>query len=150
MKIITGSRRLVFVFDNFVVKIPKATSWISFLYGVMENLHERYWFCADGIAATTKEAWMAGQRKHLARIYYSDRFGFFVIMEKAEVYQTKNTKFKLAKKLLESEFENTDLRYDIKIGNVGERSDGTVVMVDYGYFASINWCYIGRKILDKR
>lgn len=150
MKIKHGSRRTVFIFKNRVFKIPSIRTWVAFIRGINENLEERYWYSADG------------SRKHnpdrtwdydlpLAEIYWADRFGFVVCMERVDTSfldYNGDIKSELEEKIL-SDMEGIKkwakgLRVydDIKIENVGYRGD-KMVLLDYGYFGGTPDCYIG-------
>ncbi len=154
MKIKTGSRRIVFIFKNKVVKIPKFTSWLSFILGVMENLHERYWWCADGHVRASTE-WYSGSCDHLAKIYWADRFGLCVVMERVntldhleEPYQTcTDLEFLRCKTILENRYKGLDIVNDIRPSNIGYCKDGRIVFADYGYFSGGNSSYLGRKVI---
>ena len=78
-----GSRRTVFIFKNRVVKIPRLKSWVSFIRGINENLEERYWYSADGSRKSDpNKPW--DRNLPLAEIFWADRFGFFVVMERVD------------------------------------------------------------------
>lgn len=153
MHIEWGSRRIVFVFKNFVIKIPKLTSWLSFILGIMENLNERYWWCADGVLEPAND-WYSdtSATNHLAQIYWADRFGFFVIMEKVGPLKDipdQADKFENAAKIIINRYKGLDIIDDIKPSNIGIRKNGRPVLIDYGYFKSINQTYLGRKVIKK-
>lgn len=40
MKICKGGSRLVFLTENYAIKIPRLDSWKLFLYGLLGNIHE--------------------------------------------------------------------------------------------------------------
>jgi serine/threonine protein kinase len=152
MKIKAGSRRLVLIFDRFVIKLPKPTSWLAFVLGVLENLHERYWWCADGIVGDPKE-WYNSCTRHLAQIYWADRFGLMVIMEKVRVLRDipeEADEFEKAGNFLLDHYKGLSLVEDIKPENIGIREDGRVVLVDYGYFHTTQQWYLGRKVVERR
>lgn len=157
MQIKSGSRRIVFLFKNKVIKIPKFTSWLSFVMGVMENLHERYWWCGDGMVSHPDD-WCdeRSSTKHLAQIYWADRFGLMVVMERIhntlehlekEYESCSDPEFLRCEKILKDNFGKIDICSDISPRNIGLRPDGTVVMIDYGYFGGCNQIYLGRKPL---
>lgn len=144
MKFRSGSRRFVFVFDNFVVKIPRITSWKSFIFGVLENLEERYWLVADNTKHVREE-----REYPLAKIYYADRFGFCVVMERADIFPLDVLKenFPLSYQETVKWSEGLSFHSDIKDGNLG-LIDGQVVFVDYGF--SRNSIYLGNPVYEVR
>lgn len=150
MKIRAGSCRIVFLMDEWVLKIPNfINGWSGIIWGIQENLHERAWFTAGGIRPfKTKEEW---PHQYLARIKWADCFGFFVVMERADSLEHY------------SELWNTDLEtksdncqwwgmkklreFDDHDGNIGVTRDKRVVIIDYGYHARHN--YIGDPVMFK-
>jgi hypothetical protein len=156
MQIRSGSRRFVLIFKHKVVKIPKFTSWLSFVLGVIENLQERYWWCADGQIAPAEE-WYDSDRstRHLAQIYWADRFGLCVVMERVETlehleipYQEcDHPKYLRCKTFLEKEYDGMTFLNDLKPSNIGIRDDGRIVIIDYGYFGCTPQWYLGRKVV---
>ena len=70
MQIKTGSSRVVFIFKNFVIKIPKFWRLSRFALGIVENLTERYWYCADNTVKT-----MDINKYPLAPILYASSCG---------------------------------------------------------------------------
>ncbi|MGL5397276.1 MAG: hypothetical protein ACRDBQ_18665 [Shewanella sp.] len=140
MKIRSGSRRIVFVFDNFVIKIPKITSWNGFIFGVLENLEERYWLVADN-TKQVREDWTCP----LAKIHYADRFGFCVVMERADVFPLEHLKENFPVSYQEAMAWAKGLTFasDIKDGNVG-LVHRRVVFIDYGF--SRDSTYLGNPV----
>lgn len=142
---------MVFLFEKIVIKVPKLKSWLSFVLGILENLHERYWW--NGRVSADK--WYSGCGKNLAQIYWADRFGFIVIMERVQTlthlekpYEGCRDPFYLrCVDVLKKEYAGLDIICDLKPSNIGIRPDGRVVIVDYGYFGGINQMYLGNKII---
>lgn len=155
MQIKKGSRRFVFVFKNIVIKIPRLFPWISFVFGILENLHERYWYCADGYTKE-KGTWYddTSSSCNLACIHWADRFGFIVIMDKATTtwiddIDRDNPEFLQASKFLEERYKGLDIVFDIKPSNIGLLKDGRPVFIDYGFFSCTPQWYLGRKAIKK-
>lgn len=148
MKIRAGSCRIVFVMDNWVLKIPNIINgWSGFIWGVQENLHERYWWSADGSCPPkTKEEW---RHEFLARIRWADCFGFFVVMERADSLEHYNGEWNddFWSKAKDSQFWGMQNLpgFDDHDGNVGVTRDGRVVIIDYGYHARHH--YIGDPVV---
>jgi hypothetical protein len=152
-KHIKGSRRNVFIFKNFVIKIPSFSRWVSFIRGINENLEERYWYSADG---SRKRGTKWNKDYKLAEIYYADRFGFILIAEKLDtsflinsnIYDdpifdpAKEEKFKQDLIELRKHYEGMNFYEDIDPRNVGYRGEQLLVL-DYGYTPSTMDCYIG-------
>lgn len=151
MHLISGSRRHVFIFDRVVVKIPRVTAWVDFVLGVMENLHERYWYCADGTVENRAE-WYAENTStnNLAQIFWADRFGLVVIMERVTAFtedQVNTDEFKAAAEFLKARYAGLNFINDLKPSNVGIRADGRIVSIDYGFFPGTASWYLGRKVV---
>lgn len=137
MKIKTGFGRIVFVFDKFVIKFPKPTRFSTIAFGMMENLAERYWYCADSTI-------YKGETNNypLAKIIWASSTGLINIMERADVvtekvfneHMTDEGREKYSKDFEELEAWAkglplyNDLRFD-NVGYIGNR----LVAVDYGY-----------------
>ena len=83
MQIKMGSSRLVVIFKNFVIKIPKFWRISRFALGVVENLTERYWYCADNTVKT-----MDINKYPLAPILYASSNGLIMVMQRADVVAT--------------------------------------------------------------
>ena len=132
------------------MKVPALTRWVSFIRGIEENLEERYWWSADGSRKREpNRKW--DQQLPLAEIYWADRFGFILVMEKVD------TSFMIDEETVSPELKDkvqADLdkikswakgfRFfdDIKLQNVGYRNNQMVIL-DYGYFGGSLDCYIG-------
>lgn len=136
MKIKSGFGRIVFVFDDFVVKIPKITRISTFAFGVMENLKERYWYCADGMVYTNNKS-----PEWLCPLIWASSTGLVNIMKKADVLTQedydnapKAVQIMFDAKLdeLQNELKPYRMDSDIRYDNVGFYN-GNLVTVDYGY-----------------
>lgn len=137
MKIKTGFGRVVFVFDKLVIKIPKPTRISTFAFGMMENITERYWYCADSTI-------YRGETNNypLAKILWSSHTGLITIMERAEVVteqvfheqMTKEGQDKYIKDFdeLQKWAKGLPLYHDLRFDNVGYVGD-RLVAIDYGY-----------------
>ena len=69
MKIEIGATRRVFIFNNFVIKIPNTKEYRLFLSGILANLQEKLW---------------SGSHPDLAKVKWCSLLGLILIMEKAE------------------------------------------------------------------
>lgn len=143
-KIQHGSRRIVFLIGKYAIKVPSFRRWVSFIRGIEENLEERYWWSADGSRkANPKKKWT---HDYLAEIFWADRFGFIVVMERLD---TSFREGKLITKQVERDFHeikewSKDYRFanDICYRNVGYRGEEMLIL-DYGYYGGSMDCYIG-------
>lgn len=146
-----GSRRIVFLIGKRAYKIPNPKRWVSFIRGIEENLEERYWWSADGSRKREpKRPWNADLP--LAEIFWADRFGFLVIMERLDTsfmnvdnLHIRSDRIKQVDQDLEHLIKRCDsfsFHKDISARNVGYRGDQLLVL-DYGYFGGTNDCYIG-------
>ena len=70
MSVKSGATRRVLKFTNFVVKLPSVRSYRLFLNGLLANLQERE-FSKIG-------------RNDLAKVFFCDVLGLFLVMERAE------------------------------------------------------------------
>jgi hypothetical protein len=153
-----GSRRFVIVLKDRVIKIPRFTSWLPFVMGVVENLQERYWWCSDGYVSPPSEWYDANRStRNLAQIYWADRFGLCVIMERVQTLDHLETRgevcmdpeFLRCEAILRKEYSGMSFLSDLRPSNIGLRADGRVVFVDYGFFpCTPQWC-LGRKVIRK-
>lgn len=136
MKIKTGFGRIVFVFDKFVIKIPKPTRISTFAFGVMENLKERYWYCADSTVYVNKDypSWMCP-------LIWSSSTGLINVMKKADILTQKEydsapravqVLFDFHLEELQNKLKPYGLDSDVRYDNIGFYNDN-LVMVDYGY-----------------
>lgn len=134
---------------NRVFKIPSFRRWVSFIRGIEENLEERYWWSADGSRRRNpKQKW---NHPYLAEIYWADRFGFLVIMERLntdfmdDAGEVRSGMWEKVDRDLAglSEFvKHFSFAADLKPANVGYRNDQMVIL-DYGYYGGTRDCYIG-------
>lgn len=116
-----GTTRIVFVFSNKVLKIPTFKSWSLFLHGLLSNINEG-------------EVYNNTNRNDLAKVYYYNKLGLFLIMERVSICSNEEALDLL--ETLEETYQNDTLRDfimdDYKTSNWGRRQDGTLVKVDYG------------------
>jgi hypothetical protein len=116
-----GTTRIVFVFSNKVLKIPTFKSWSLFLHGLLSNINEG-------------EVYNNINRNDLAKVYYYNKLGLFLIMERVSICSNEEALDLL--ETLEEIYQNDTLRDfimdDYKTSNWGRRQDGTLVKVDYG------------------
>lgn len=150
IKIKKGSRRIVFLLKNKVYKIPNFFNWVSFIRGIEENLEERYWWSSDGSRKRDPHAkWNHGIP--LAEIFYGDRFGFLLIMERLDTSffideQTisEECRYKVLEDLqrLKEKIRGFSFAQDLKLSNVGYKGD-KLLLLDYGFFGGTRDCYIG-------
>lgn len=136
MQIKTGASRIALIFKNIAVKMPKFWRLSRFALGIVENLNERYWYCADNTVHA-----MDINQYPLAPILYASRNGLIVVMQRAEVVTEQSYKdmipadqarFVRDMEQLEAWCKKFSFRHDLRMGNVGYI--GTkLVLVDYGY-----------------
>lgn len=116
-----GMTRIVFVFSNKVLKVPTFKSWSLFLHGLLSNINEG-------------EVYNNTNRNDLAKVYYYNKLGLFLIMERVSICSNEEALDLL--ETLEEIYQNDTLRDfimdDYKTSNWGRRQDGTLVKVDYG------------------
>ena len=122
MKIERGCTRIVFVFKKFVIKIPNLlVQYDHFLYGLLANLQEKN---------------MYGKHKDLAKVFYCNKLGIFLIMEKAEVVSNDIDIGEFCD-LLTDKYKDDKLKEfmlsDWKPSNWGYIR-GRLVKIDYGDF----------------
>lgn len=116
-----GTTRIVFVFKSKVIKIPTIKSWCLFLHGLLSNINEG-------------EVYNNTNRNDLAKVYYYNKLGLFLIMERVSICSNEEALDLL--EILEERYQDDTLRDfimdDYKTSNWGRRQDGTLVKVDYG------------------
>ena len=116
-----GSTRIVFIFKNKVLKVPTIKSWCLFLHGLLSNINEG-------------EVYNSTNRNDLAKVYYYNKLGLFLIMERVTICSNEEALELL--EILEEKYKNDTLRDfimdDYKTSNWGRRQDGSLVKVDYG------------------
>jgi hypothetical protein len=115
-----GCTRTVFVLKNKVIKIPTFKSFELFLCGLLSNLREgwRYEHFA---------------RNDLAKVFYYNRFGLFLIMERIEVCDNDEAHelYEKIHELYQYDKEKEFMLDDLKPSNWG-RKDGKLIKIDYG------------------
>lgn len=144
----TGSRRIVFLIGKRAFKIPNPKRWVSFIRGIEENLEERYWWSADGSRKRQQDnKW---QHEFLAEIFWADRFGFLLIMERldtsfmvdGEVEVEMLTQLDEDIEEIKEWAKGFSFYPDIVPRNVGYR-DKKLLVLDYGFYGGTRDCYIG-------
>ena len=139
LKLVTsGNRRNVFLIGQYAIKIPTHKSFVEFTLGLIENLHERYWYSADGRKHSfIKQIQTYPQH---AGIHWADRFGFILIQERLDCNYDNHPSFKIDYQKL---YEKYHKEYkDLKPQNTGYRGDELVIL-DYGYFDCLSAAYLG-------
>lgn len=138
-----GSRRLVVLTKSRVYKFPLLRSWIQFIRGVTENLEERYWWSADGSRKRNpKRVWDGFRAENLAEIFWADRFGLLVIMERVDT-ESRPPSYQLDCQELLARTLKFNFADDFNAENVGYNKDCRLVYCDYGYFGGTLDCYLG-------
>lgn len=122
MKIERGVTRIAFIFKKYAIKIPTFKEWRLFLHGLIANINE---------GDTFKQL---KSRDDLAKVYYYNKFGLFLIMERVVVCDNDECLSLL--EILEEKYKNDEFKKfmmsDYKTSNWGRRTDGTLVKIDYG------------------
>lgn len=136
MKIKVGSCRCSFVFENVTIKIPKFWKISRLGLGIVENLKERYWYCADSHVKA-----MDVNQYPLAPILYASSNGLISIMRTAQVIDEEQYNSLPERERMELDVKLENLREwakgfdfvdDLRWGNVGFVDD-KFVAIDYGY-----------------
>lgn len=136
MHIKVGSSRIVFVFKNVVVKVPKFWRLSRFGLGIVENLQERHWYCSDNTVHK-----MDVDLYPLAPIHYASQNGLIVVMQRATVITEAlyESSHEISRRRLDNELaklqewaKGLNFRHDVRWDNVGWIGDKFVI-VDYGY-----------------
>lgn len=119
IKIRKGATRSVFVFSNFVIKVPTFLSWRLFLNGLLANIQEELFSGVDDC---------------LCPVMYSDIFGFVLIMKRACVIPNRINHLNFCN-YLEAKYKNNNMSElilsDSKPSNWGIL-EGKLVKIDYG------------------
>lgn len=119
MKIRCGTKRIVFIFNKIVIKLPKINRYESFIRGILENI---------------VEGKLSGLHEDLCKVIYCNRFGLFSIMEKANPIPDDIDRFDFLE-MLENKYKN-DLCKDILLSDFTPENYGyindRIVKVDYG------------------
>jgi hypothetical protein len=116
-----GATRLVFLFKNFVIKIPNLNEYKLFLNGILANLQEKVFSKMN--------------RPDLAKVMFCGKLGLFLVMERAEEIDCKSINWNEFKEQLEKNYKNDEMKEfmlsDPKPSNWGY-INGKLVKVDYG------------------
>lgn len=117
---IKGTTRWVWLHGKYAIKIPSMQSWKQFLQGMLANLQERCW-------------WKSLHHPKLAKVYYCDRLGLCLVMEKADFVMCSNPHVITQKSISEFfyECESAGLPVDPRPSNIGV-FDGQYKLIDYG------------------
>lgn len=110
MKISKGITRVVFIFDTFVVKLPRIYKWTMFLQGLISNMNEKFW-------------WKHTKDPRLCPVLFTSIGGFFLIMKRATLIKDVDRTEMYVK------FEGLPL--DLNPSNFGT-INGEIVLIDYG------------------
>ncbi len=123
MKMDLGATRRVFIFKNFVVKIPNTQEYKLFICGILANLQEKLW---------------SGCHPDLAKVLWCSPLGLVLIMERAITLSTDELRefdWLKFKEDLEEKYKDDDLGEfmlsDTKPDNWGYVGD-RLVKIDYG------------------
>ena len=121
MKVKLGATRKVFIFKNFVVKVPNAHEYRLFLNGILGNLQEK--------------AFSKMGRYDLAKVKFCDILGLVLIMERAQMVDVENVDYENFKDKLEEIYKDDDMKEfmlsDAKPSNWGYIKE-RLVKIDYG------------------
>lgn len=121
MRIKRGATRIVFIFKQFVIKIPNIQEYRLFLNGLLANLQEKEFSKMN--------------RSDLCHVKFCTKFGLILIMNKAEELDIKNIDWLIFKEQLESKYENDQMKEfilsDSKPSNWGYINN-KLVKIDYG------------------
>lgn len=123
-----GACRVILLTKNYAVKFPNFLTGrpASVVFGLMENLQERYWLVSDYSQRTMTNHYP------LAKIRFADPLGLCVVMERCRPL----TKTEWASGVAADAVAwGEQLRFadDVKRSNFGITVDGRCVFIDYGY-----------------
>jgi len=122
MEIKYGTTRTVFMFKNFVIKIPSFTEYRLFLYGLISNKNEQ-------------RIYKDFKYDFLCPVYYCTPLGFMLFMERANCFQNTDNSSLNVKNKLKTLYEKSDLyafiMSDFKVSNFGLLNN-RIVKIDYG------------------
>lgn len=121
-----GGSRIVFLFKEFVIKIPVLYSWYGFLNGLLSSMRE--------LDKINNYSGIYPEQK--PKVYYGNRFGFIIIMKRyREVTREENDAFREElNRIVESDTEDSKYFWygDIKPQNYGYDEQGRLVKFDHG------------------
>ena len=123
-----GACRVVLLTKNYAVKFPNFLTGrpASVVFGLMENLQERYWLVSDYSQRTMTDA------HPLAKIHFADPLGLFVVMERCRPLTGVEWVSGVAADAV-AWADGLRLAEDVKRSNFGVTVDGRCVFIDYGY-----------------
>ena len=121
MQIKLGSTRKVFIFKNFVIKIPNIQEYRLFLHGILANLQEKTFSCMNRI--------------DLGKVKFCSHFGFILAMEKANVLNYEDIDWNKFEDFLKLKYKDDEMKEfmlsDLKPTNWGYINN-QLVRIDYG------------------
>ena len=127
---VEGRDRQVFVFKNFVIKLPRTENWLSFIRGLCSNLKE---------IETIKE-YKGKYPEHVMKIKWSGFFGLFLVVTRyQEVKDEVNHRqrfFGHLERLYGNDIPCWNFVWDEdnKVFNYGWDKYGRLVKIDLGIF----------------
>ena len=124
MKIKIGSTRIVFVFENIVVKIPIPFSWRRFIAGVASNYKEY-------------EIWQTQKQNEFGDAHLfcpvEDNFiGLVLIMSRAQLISQEEFDFIKPRLLQQFTLASSQEIIRTNIGKIEENGVNRYVLIDYG------------------
>lgn len=114
-----GSTRCVWLVGKYAIKIPRLCTWRNFLNGLLANMTEREFDCI-------------APELH-AKVYYADRLGLLLIMQRAD-YTCPYGVNDFVRPSLDAflhECDNRGLPHERKYNDIGF-IDGKPVLIDFG------------------
>lgn len=118
MKFEKGCTRWVFLVGAYALKIPRLDDWMQFLTGMICNMTERNWSPSD---------------TRLAKVFFCCPGGWFLVMERCAPIADE---IKWVDEMMngwQDGLSVLDCDLDLKPANFGQRKDGTLVLLDYGF-----------------
>lgn len=148
LKIKCGSRRVVVLVNKrWVIKVPKFWNWRSFIFGIVEQINERYWYCGQNNNASWNDTY------YLAKIHWASRRGFIQVSKYYQPLDELPDKGESLRPLIlkclewHKGFDHyCDLShadgFDYNPSNLGyDPENNRVVAIDYGFFGLNNIDY---------
>ena len=119
IKICKWATRTVIVLKKYVIKFPTFKTYELFLNGLLANIQEKKF---------------SGTHKDLAKVKYCNKYGLFLLMEKANVLPN-SVDYNDFLKYLKDKYRNDDMKSfmlsDMKVNNWGYINN-RIVKIDYG------------------
>jgi len=130
MIIKSGNCRIVILTKNWAIKIPRLNCFVDFMFGCLENLHERYWFKTE---AGFVDMFSEDHNLPLAPIRYASRNGLILVMKRVPtVLDRSDLEDPEVQRVIE--WGAAVGKVDAKPENLGRLENGKVVWIDYGFF----------------